>query len=128
MTLFAKTQELTSHHLHKSWRLHPSRLPDSNISVTCVLLANHPERAHRQQHIPPQHYTAKETSRRTVALASIFLQKSYKRNDYCPVSVRPAQSCLTLRPWRPVCPSLCSHHLRLRLHHPWHGFWGWRTS
>ena len=39
---------------------HPSRFPDSNISVTCMLLANHPERANRHLHIPPQHYTAKE--------------------------------------------------------------------
>jgi hypothetical protein len=54
--------------------------------------------------------------------ASIFLPKSYKRNDYSPVGVRRAQSCLTLRPWQPVCPS--PHHL-LRLRHLWgRGVWG----
>lgn len=55
--------------------------------------------------------------------AGIFLPKSYKRNDYSPVGVRRAQSCLTLRPWQPVCPS--PHHLLLRLRHLWgRGVWG----
>ena len=55
--------------------------------------------------------------------ASIVLPESYKRNDYSPVGVRRAQSCLTLRPWQPVCPS--PHHLLLRLRHPWgRGVWG----
>ena len=54
--------------------------------------------------------------------AGIFLPESYKRNDYSPIGVRRAQSCLTLRPWQPVCPS--PHHL-LRLRHLWgRGVWG----